>query len=99
MEFQSSSYSKLTALRQLLHSIALADDAVSAYCDRILVVLETTLFSFDEKEFIDCVSDIATALGIAVDSKIYIPLLLKHIQGEVTKNSLKSLKNVLVGPA
>lgn len=81
----------------MLHTIALADEAVSPYCDRILYVLEQTLFSFDEKEFVECANDIATALGIAVDSRIYIPLLLKHLQGEVTKNSLKSLKNVMVG--
>ena len=54
------------------------------------------LFAFDEKEFTECSNDIATALGIAVDPKIYIPLLIKHVQYEVSKNSLKSLKNTLV---
>lgn len=96
MEFQSTNQSKLAALRQLLHSIALAEESISPFCDRILSVLEITLFSFDEKEFIECSNDIATALGIAVDSRIYIPLLLKHLQNEVAKSSLKSLRNVLV---
>jgi hypothetical protein len=96
VEFQSTNQSKLGALRQLVQVIALADDSISPYCDRILSVLEMTLFQFDDKEFIECSNDIATALGIAIDSRIYIPLLLKHLQNEVTKSSLKSLKNVLV---
>lgn len=96
MEFQSTSQSKLAALKQLLHTIALADHSVSPYCDRILSVLELTLFNSEEKDFIDCSNDIASALGIAVDSKVYIPLLIKHIQNEVSKSSIKSLKNVIV---
>lgn len=97
IEFQSTSQSKLTALKQLLHTIVLADEAIAPYCERILNVLESTLFTWEEKEFTDVCLSVATALGVAVDSKIYIPLLLKHMQNDVTKASIKSLKIVMVG--
>lgn len=84
------------ALKQLLHVIALADQAISPYCERILNVLSTTLFAFEEKEFVEICDSIALALGLAVDSKIFIPLQLKQIQNEVSKASLKTLKIVMV---
>ena len=96
IEFQSTNQSKLTSLKQLLHTIVLADDAISPFCERILNVLESTLFTWEEKEFSDVCSSVAIALGVAVDSKIYIPLLLKHMQNDVTKASIKSLKIVMV---
>jgi hypothetical protein len=76
----------------------LADDAISPYCERILNIIENTLFTWEEKEFSDVCNSVATALGVAVDSKVYIPLLLKHMQNDVTKMSIKSLKIVMVLP-
>ncbi len=86
----------MTALKQLLHTIALADSSVSPFCERILQTLASILFSFDDKEFIEIVEALATALGLAVDSKIFIPLLLKLITAEASKASIKSLTNVMV---
>lgn len=42
--------------------------------------------------------DISIAMGIAVESRIFIPLLLKHIEAEAAKNSIKALVNILVHP-
>lgn len=59
-------------------------------------MLVSILFSMDDKEFIEIVDDLASALGLAVDSKIFIPLLLKLIAAEASKTSVKALTNVMV---
>lgn len=95
-EFQTTSVSKLTALKQLLHLVVLADLEIAPYCERIYLTLGSILFTFDEKEFVDAVDDVSAALGLASGAAITVPILLKLIGAEAAKNSNKSLANFLV---
>ena len=95
-EFQTTTVSKLTALKQLLHLVVFADAEIAPFCERIYLTLGGILFTFDEKEFVDVVEDVGAALGLACGAAITVPILLKLIGGEAAKNSNKSLANFLV---
>ena len=75
--------------------MALADSHISPYADRILHTLAIILFSHDDKEFTETVDAVAACLGLAVDGNILLPLLMKNLTAESSKNSVKSLTNVL----
>lgn len=96
MEFHSTNAAKLTALKQLLHVIVFADSQISPHAEIILKTLATILSTIEEAEFLKVVDTISRALGLAVDSSILIPILLKAIQTEGSKNTVNSLCNYMV---
>ena len=96
MEFHSTNAAKLTALKQLLHVIVIADQQIAPHAEMILKTLTTILSTIDEPEFTKIVDTVSRALGLAVDSNILIPILLKAIQSEATKNTVNSLCNHMV---